>query len=342
MRTNFLVTTKLDRVPTDTPIAMIDGTVPGWQPRLGDYHYDHHRPGGAKVQIREIPEHEKFSEGTVVTTQVDADACVAAAYLLLSEKPRGEIYRKLEAIAFDCDYLGVPGELADLADFAAQAVAALKCQGEGIVKELGLPKNQDEWTDLDREAYYSASFRQGTWWIMEACQRKRKFPGEDGEAAEYWKQVQTDIEMILTENRITFVNRIGVVDLREMSRYVDPRAINRAILIANTGEITDISPITLVGRLRKDKKGTAYTLGSLYEHPGADKLDFSSWKIWEILSDAERQLNPDFGGWGGRATVGGSSWNDPSLLEPSEVIESVLHRLSIVRDRDFDSATLFD
>ena len=128
---DFLVTTKLDRLP-DGPIVMLDGTVPGWSPKEGDRHYDHHRTGGAKIQIHEIPDDDwlhssNFFENfmtevparnsvTIVTTQVDADACVAAAYWLMEEKPTGEIYRKLEAIAFDCDYLGVPDRLSDLAD----------------------------------------------------------------------------------------------------------------------------------------------------------------------------------------------------------------------------------
>jgi hypothetical protein len=51
----YLVTTKADRLPTDHQIIMVDGTVPDWKAKPGDLHWDHHRPGGADVQIDKIP-----------------------------------------------------------------------------------------------------------------------------------------------------------------------------------------------------------------------------------------------------------------------------------------------
>lgn len=357
---DFLVTTKLDRLPSG-PIVMLDGTVPGWRPNSSDRHYDHHRPGGAKVQIHELPK-SNFPQGsrfesfmtevpafpdaiTIVTTQVDADACVAAAYWLLDDKPTGEIYQKLEAIAFDCDYLGVPDRLSDLADFAAQAVAALKMQGDAIAKELNLPPKRDDWDDLQREAFYSECFKQGTFWLIEACNGDRKFPGEEGEAAQYWAQVQADIEMLLSESRIEFIEQVGVAHLEDISRYIDPRAVNAAILRKAEQlnfSISDISSITLVGRLRKDKKGTSYTLGTLTQHPCADKLDYSNWQVWAWLTMLERAKNSDFDAWGGRAAVGGSSWNDPSSLSSQEVVDGVLDWLSVVLKQPRQSVALFD
>lgn len=67
---------------------MVDGTVPDWEAKPGDLDWDHHRLGGADVQIEEIPAPNKQSlvEETstnqspcFVTTMVDVDACCAAA-----------------------------------------------------------------------------------------------------------------------------------------------------------------------------------------------------------------------------------------------------------------------
>lgn len=334
---------------------MLDGTVPGWLRTGDDLHYDHHRPGGAKVQIHEIKEGDvvgniaflDFKETTIVTTQLDADACVAAAYWLMEKKPEpeGEMYRKLEAIAFDCDYLGVPDRLSDLAGFAAQAVAALKTQGKAIAEALNLPPKRDDWDDLQRETFYSECFREGTFWLIEACQGDRKFPGEEGEAAPYWEQVQADTEMLLSESRIEFIEQVGVAHLEDISRYVDPRAVNAAILKKAEQlhyPISCISPITLVGRLRKDKQGTSYTLGTLTQHPHADKLDYSSWQVWAWLTMLERANDLDFDAWGGRAAVGGSSWNDPSTLAADEVVDGVLDWLSVVLKQPRRSVALFE
>ncbi len=51
----YLVTTNADRLPSDHQIIMVDGTVPDWEAKPGDLHWDHHRPGGADVQMDEIP-----------------------------------------------------------------------------------------------------------------------------------------------------------------------------------------------------------------------------------------------------------------------------------------------
>ena len=215
-------------------------------------------------------------------------------------------------------------------------------QGDAIAKELNLPPKRDDWDDLQREAFYSECFKQGTFWLIEACNGDRKFPGEEGEAAQYWEQVQADTQMLLEQDRIEFISGIGIAHLEDISRYVDPRAVNAAI--AKCAEIHQVttSPITLVGRLRKDQRGTSYTLGTLPQHPHADKLDYSSWQVWAWLTMLERSNNLAFDAWGGRAAVGGSSWNDPSTLAAHEVVEGVLNWLSVVLKQPRHSVALFD
>lgn len=181
----FLTTTKLASVPVDKQIVMLDGTVPKWEPKPGDLHFDHHRPGGSKIQIDEINSmlYEDISDdAVVVTTQTDADACVAAVYILWGKYVSGygekassligeENFRKLRAIAYDCDYLFVPEELSDLADFAAQAVAAMKSTSNQIAIELDLPEKRDNWSDEQREAFASLAFKQRTEWLIASTLR---------------------------------------------------------------------------------------------------------------------------------------------------------------------------
>lgn len=83
MHVAYLVSTDLFQRP-NTPIVMVDGTLPGWSPRPQDIHLDHHQPGGADVQIAEIPEGLfPAADATFVATQIDADACAAAARIQL-------------------------------------------------------------------------------------------------------------------------------------------------------------------------------------------------------------------------------------------------------------------
>ncbi len=84
----YLVTTEVSRIPTGYQIVMVDGTVPGWRRSPQDLHWDHHRPQGADIQIDEMPVPTKslmedFAgqlPPCIVTPQLDADACCAAAW----------------------------------------------------------------------------------------------------------------------------------------------------------------------------------------------------------------------------------------------------------------------
>jgi len=334
----FLTTTKIDQLPTDKQIIMLDGTVPKWEKKPGDLHFDHHRPGGSKIQMDEINSmfyEDIKDDAVIVTTQTDADACVAAAWILWGKyQPRygydpkalisDDNFRKLRAIAFDCDYLYIPEDLSDLADFAAQAVAAMKSTGNNLANQLGLPIKRNDWTDEQREEFYSAAFQNGTEWLIAAMKGECLWPGEQGEATEYWEQVEADIQM-LADGRIDVYKGVAIAQLSDVTRYVDPRAFYRAI--PQVANLNDLSPVTLVVQPRKERDGIRYTLGSNPAHPNADKLDYASKKVFEALTAAEVNKNPAFEGWGGRAAVGGSSWNNPSLLSVTEVVDIVLKKI---------------
>ena len=189
----FLVTTQSARVESVRPeggrVYMVDGTVPGWSPREGDYHWDHHRAGGDPIQINEIEGDFPCPQGDdlIVTTQVDADACVSGALLVLQGDeytPQRGWYSKLQAIAWDCDHLHVPkrASYGHLADFAAKAVADLKQQGFKLAGEMGLPNDRGQWSAEQREAYASRSFREGTMWLVDAALGKRPWPGDSPDA----------------------------------------------------------------------------------------------------------------------------------------------------------------
>lgn len=291
----YLVTTRLEAIPSDRIVIMVDGTVPNWEPKDHDLHFDHHRLGGAKVQIDEIPytvAHSYDGDELFVTTQVDADACVAAAWCQLGDSMGDEQVRKLRAIAYDCDHLCVPPELEDLADFAAQAVAAMKDAGFKLAGEMGLPEDRRTWTVEQREAAASAGFEQGTEWLLSSLRGDRPFPGEQGEAKEYWEQVQKDTVMLAADGRIIIDRGVYICDTRGISRYIDPRCF-----ILNL-DVEDSRPETITIRDRKDG-GISYTLGCNPKHLDVDKLDYCRDLVYDKLNVIERSLNPNFGGWGG-------------------------------------------
>lgn len=354
----YLVTTRLEvleKTACGNQVFMVDGTVPGWTPRQCDHHFDHHRQGGADIQIDEMPrlkasyleeysldEYEMVDggwEALIATTQVDADACVAAVWLQLSsddfkdtEHSEDLVIDKLRAIAYDCDHLGVPEELSQYADFAAQCVAAMEADSDKLVEELALPRDRKTWTIEQKEEYASLAFQRGTESLIAACRGERKFPGERGEAAEYWEKVEKNTQMLLDENRVTFYRDTLLINYKGLQgTYVDPRCALKAyqFLYDNYGCECQI-PVTLAQRevfIDNELKGFSYTIGCIPSHRGLAELDYTK-GAFEALTEAERTINPSADGWGGRKTVGGSGWNTPSQLEPKEVIDIVLDVLN--------------
>lgn len=331
---DYLVTTRKEVIPPDRTIVMVDGTVPGWKSKPDDFHYDHHRPNGEAIQIEEMDNapYLIWVEGNpiIVTTQVDADACVAACWLQLSFANREVNYRRLAAIAYDCDHLTVPSELSDLADFAAQAVAALKSESNAIVADLGLSSDRKTWTVEDKERYASEVFKRGTEWLIAACFDKRNWPGEAGEAKSYWQQVESNTQMIVAENRVSVYRDCLLFDGKGLQKYIDPRCWLKS---AQQMGLNISTAITLVQReviVENEFKGYSYTIGCVPLHPSLNELDYTK-GVFEALTTKERELKPDADGWGGRKTVGGSGWNTPSQLTPEQIIDVVLEAKKPVR-----------
>lgn len=343
MNYNYLVTTNINSIPQDKCIVMIDGTVPGWIPKPGDLHFDHHRPGGAPVQIEEIPASVKVPEDAVfVTTQLDADAQVAAAYLQLDIPKESIIYKKLWAIAHDCDHLGLPvGEEYDaFRDFARNAVAALKQSSDNLLAEMNLPKDKSKWSEEDRENFMSRCFKFGVEWLIAAAKGKCPWPGESGEAKEYFDR-QERLRPLVYQCCYIF-HKIAVFDHQEfVSRfgfrgaYIDPRLFidwcrerdpQEKFLLPATIMVRDGSSLPGSQELLEYNYSSAfmyqYTLGSIPLHRKGSPR-YSDRGIWKFLADHEitarsaRNLPLPETSWGGRNEVGGSGWRDPSIMESS-------------------------
>lgn len=317
----YIATTIAGNIPCNIPSIQVDGTVPGFSPATTSWRFDHHRNGGAEVQIHELPtgEWDSWIEETIgdypctmVTTQVDADACVAAAYLQLSPEVAKASYEKLEAIAYDCDHLAVPPHLAHLSEFAARNVAALKQMSFELVTTMGLPTNRKDWAPKQKLAYANACFEQGTQALIDACNGIAPFPSESAYADKYWEQVLLDLAEITTSyTMVTVKNGYPVFDMRGITRYIDPRVPLR-VLAERYGLAQN--PVTITVRQRPD--GTAsYTLGVVPLHPKVKNVDLN--KVYPQLTALEPQGNDP---WGGRKTVGGSGWNTGSILNIEDII----------------------
>jgi hypothetical protein len=348
MAIKYLVTTRLDTLKEaeiGCQIFMVDGTVPGWTPTVNDYLFDHHRKNGADIQIDELPKilangrsfvnetnvdcgEGKRCDILFVATKFDADACVAAAWLQLKLPLCDlQVVNKLRAIAYECDHLGVPESLSKYAEFAAQCVAAIALESEECVRHMGLPEDKKDWTVDQKEAWNSALFETHTKAIIAACKGERKFPGELGEAAEYWEKIIEDTNLLLNQNRLSFYKETLLVDLRGLEN-IDCRCGYKAYewLKRCRGHEECQIPICLTIMDRWDdgiKTGAKYTLGVIPLHPKVTDLDYTM-GTFEALNKAESEIDPDTDHWGGRKTVGGSPWNNPSKLSPEQVIDIAL------------------
>lgn len=192
---------------------------------------------------------------------------------------------------------------------------------------------------------------------------------QNGEADEYFEQIQRDVNQLLTEKRVSFYKGCTLIDYKGLQgRYVDPRCAIKVVQhledkfqdeYPQFGDPPADSPITLAQRevfVDNEFKGYSYTLGIIPLHPGVEKLDYTK-DVFDALTKAEWERNGYHYdhtirklitekeltnltlkdrldlvrehklGWGGRKTVGGSSWNTPSGLTPEEAIDTVLDTL---------------
>jgi len=340
----YFVTAEVKSIPK-CPVLIVDGTPPGWEPRPEDAHYDHHRPGGAPVQVEEMPlpfPLQQMGIEAIGTCQVDADAAVAAAAAQLLEEELSEaVIDRLTAIAWDCDHLCVvPPRLSHLSKFAAEAVASLKAASNPLAERLGLPENRKIWSGEDREAFASLAFQEGTEWLLAAARSQKPWPGEQGEASEYWAQVKSDSLQIVSQGRISYPSGIALIDMRGFfdaeatPRYTDPRAAIEVIDLSRMKFSATVTVREVWGG--GEKLGLSYTIGCHPAHSGWKSLDYLSAGLFSLLSKKERSLLSKSENealdladtkWGGRATVGGSPHKHPSRLQPEEVVATVKQAL---------------
>jgi hypothetical protein len=328
----FLVTTYSRRVykhrKQERQVIIVDGSVRNYVLHARDLVFDHHKPGGADIQLDEIPLSE-FAEGkhqhperTFVTTKVDADACVAAASIILASEGHypfsSSIKERLEAIAWDCDHLYVPQHLSQWETFAKNAVAALKVQSERLKENLNIPRCRKDWSWEDKEVYNTCAFREGTLLLVKAAKGECPFPGEKGEADAYWESCKGITKKV--EKRISSYKDVPVVNLSGFGdTYVDRRCILEAIQQKSMTK----TPVVLIMKeiwSNQIMQGYSYTLGVIPSHPESRKLDYTV-KTYSDLTNAEPG---GIGCWNGRRTVGGSPFENNSTLTPEQVVDIVL------------------
>jgi hypothetical protein len=340
MSHRYLVTTLIGDLPSG-PIAMVDGTVPGWVAGSADLHFDHHRPGGAEVQIAEIPESACLpTDVTFVTTLLDADASAAVAWLRLLQLdlPPAVLEQariRLTAIAYDCDHLGLPEgvEHDPWRTFAAHAVAAMKEVGRNVHERIGLPERK-HWTEAQRTEALSHSFRENVDWFVEAALNHRPWPGECGEANAYFHR-QAALQP-LVDARCWLYRGCMVFDQRGLTEYVDARLpvewARRAkaprtftLTIRDGSGLPEATTLNWPDHLPR----YSYTLGRIPLHAdGSPK--YSDCGVWEALSASEAATRVSLGisgpaaHWGGRNDVGGSSFRHPVVMRPEQVLDQVI------------------
>ena len=322
-RIMYLVTTDKDMLPDSTNIAMVDGTVPGFIANASDIHFDHHRAGGAPIQCDEVPMGRLLQDENpwvIVTTKLDADACVAAAWLQLDPLTTSEEdKRRLRAIAWDCDYLRVPDEFSELAEFAAQAVVTLTCKELLIADKLNLPANYKDWTEAEKSQCATLGFKTYTEWLLAAVRGKRPYPGEMGEAAEYWRQIECDVSALIDEGRVRTYKDALVFDMMGWGgRWVDGRVFSRVAKQMGLNARLEL-------RQRETKDGFSYTIVAHSE----DLISyFDAFRKLTLAEADKRGIDIGdpwgFDPWGGREAIGGSGWRTGSLLSPEEVVDKLL------------------
>jgi hypothetical protein len=147
--------------------------------------------------------------------------------------------------------------------------------------------------------YASAAFQEGTQWLIDAVKGKRQFPGEQGEAKQYWEKLKRDTRMLKDENRVRFYRGASIIDLRGLAgKYIDPRC---PIFVINELGYPE-TPITLTQRevfIDNEFRGYAYTIGVYPKHPYFSKIDYTR-GVYQALTEKERQIdpNPDHDSWG--------------------------------------------
>jgi len=341
-KATFIVTTRQERLAQlkseGYVLIGVDGTLPQAQ-HLYDYLFDHHHRHGADIQLDEMetlgfhPD-QIASKLCLATTQVDADAIAAAFRIQFADQftfkagqPPAynndpDKYRFLRAISYDCDHLGVPDELSDHADSASMVVAALKQESKQVIPELGLPEDPSQWSLQQKESYASVCFERGV-----DCLYRLLEPGLEWDyraiAEPYWQTLQANTQKIIEEQRIREYRNCLIFNQVGMRGYIDPRCWLRAY---RQQGFQPKFPVTVTQRevwTSGQFQGYKHTLGTIPLHPRQKDFDYTA-GVFNALTTAEQERDPNANPWGGRATVGGSGRNTPTQLTPEEVIDIVL------------------
>lgn len=347
MKVRYLVTTDANQLP-DCPIIMIDNAVPNWKPRPGiDLHVGSLSSVSTSVHTDRVPlgfvAEYPYVEGIdtskvessdfvcIVSPEFTVSACATAAWVQLEkEELEDTAIGSLLSIAYDCDYFQVPNKFKVFSKFATKATVALELKAFEYETILELPKNPKERSPQQKRICSSLAFKMGTEWLIDAAKGSRPYPGEMGEATEYWRELVEIALIYLEESRLQIYNDALLIDNRGLNiGYIDPRSAY--IAARNEGLRYELSLV-----IKDSKEGYSYVLASsglnlitkynaffTLTCKEAIKRNVSLHLIEESWGKHNCSELIGFDPWGGCEAIGESSNRSPSKLDPREVIDSL-------------------
>ena len=285
---NFMVSTQASN---SSKTVAVDGQVEN-----ADLIFDHHRPGGALIQMDELP--DKFSiDGDIcfITPNLDEDAVISTAVLINGGQSELNSWMKdtLRETSLNCDQLTEPNDLYyHLKDLNYQL-------------HLKLFKGKTELTEKELSKRYQLLVEAVLHFINHGTFKKidSNFDGRFKKHLDKQRERLNESGFDLITGKIGFIdiNRTGVVAPRIMYELARRNSVE-ILLIKYTK--------------KKDMEGEIYTIG-IDPMCQLDKdLLFTVFdKINAIDPLAKKQK------WGGRSGVGGSPNSVGSLLEPVQIID---------------------
>jgi hypothetical protein len=190
-----------------------------------------------------------------------------------------------------------------------------------LIPELSLPQDRNTWSVEQIEKYSTQAFEINSEWLIKACLGQESWPGEKGEARQFWEEIEKDTKALLDEDKIRIIKDIPVFDITYFDHPVDPRACLKALKKTGKGYL----PMTITVK-NHPLGGVKYTLGCDPLHPEVSDLDYVKLTFSELSKkeNIKEHAPLDRVVWGGRKTVGGSGWNHPSILSPEEIVDIIL------------------
>jgi hypothetical protein len=279
---------------------VVDGTVKG---STNKWHFDHHRKGGAPVQLLEIPNGGCAEASSIGTHMLDADALAAAVWATVPGLKGTQHEDRLLALAWVCDHLHIPEESGvdqSLEDWALDCVQGLKDQTMEHAKDFGVSIFGPEAISGDeKEAFMSLVLEDQYYMILDIIARDAwdEFPKGDASSA-----ISKMASRIREEGRI----QGPIVNLCGLSGFVNPLSYYRAMDRSER--------IAIVQRdFRGGNPGdVSFTVGINPLAGYAHRPDLMS-----VLARIQA-IQP---GWGGRAEVFGSPFKEPAKLTAAQILE---------------------